>query len=86
MPGWVLREYRFFVAGKALKAQRVKPLLSAYEAPPLALFAVYPPARYGAEVPRADRLSGGVLLAAARMGTGVVIISILEINMPVMSG
>lgn len=41
-----------FVAGQALKEQRVKPLLTAYEAPPLALFAVYPPARYLAQKSR----------------------------------
>jgi len=41
-----------FVAGKALKEQRVKPVLAAYEAPPLALFAVYPPARYLAQKSR----------------------------------
>jgi DNA-binding transcriptional LysR family regulator len=35
-----------FIAGDALKAQRVVPILAAFEAPPLALHAVYPPARY----------------------------------------
>lgn len=36
----------FFIARKALDERRVVSLLAPYEAPPLALFAVFPPARY----------------------------------------
>lgn len=36
----------FFIARKALDERQVVPVLAAYEAPPLALFAVFPPARY----------------------------------------
>jgi DNA-binding transcriptional LysR family regulator len=41
-----------FIAEKALNAQRVMPILAAFEAPPLALYAVYPPARYLAQKSR----------------------------------
>ena len=41
-----------FIAEKALNEQRVMPVLAAFEAPPLALYAVYPPARYLAQKSR----------------------------------
>ncbi|MEH4626487.1 LysR family transcriptional regulator [Phytobacter diazotrophicus] len=41
-----------FIAEKALNAQRVVPILAPFEAPPLALYAVYPPARYLAQKAR----------------------------------
>lgn len=41
-----------FIAEKALNTRRVMPILSAFEAPPLALHAVYPPARYLAQKSR----------------------------------
>ena len=41
-----------FIAHQALSDKRVLPLLAAFEAPPLALFAVYPPARYLAQKSR----------------------------------
>lgn len=41
-----------FIAEKALSEQRVMPVLAAFEAPPLALYAVYPPARYLAQKSR----------------------------------
>lgn len=42
----------FFIASDALDDGRILPLLTAYEAPPLALFAVFPPARYMAQKTR----------------------------------
>lgn len=42
-----------FVAGEALQNGTVIPVLSRYEAPPLGLYAVYPPAKYLAQRSRA---------------------------------
>ncbi|WP_410014554.1 LysR substrate-binding domain-containing protein [Sodalis sp. C49] len=53
-----------FVAGEALQNGQVMPVLGHYEAPPLGLYAVYPPAKYLAQKSRAlidflaDRFSG----------------------------
>lgn len=41
-----------FIASDAIANGRIRPLLTAYEAPPLALFAVFPPARYMAHKTR----------------------------------
>lgn len=41
-----------FIAEHPLKANRVVPILADFEAPPLALYAVYPPARYLAQKSR----------------------------------
>lgn len=41
-----------FIAENALKTDRVVPILADFEAPPLALYAVYPPARYLAQKSR----------------------------------
>ncbi|MDW8844604.1 LysR substrate-binding domain-containing protein [Erwinia sp. MMLR14_017] len=42
-----------FVAGEALQNGSVVPVLSRYEAPPLGLYAIYPPAKYLAQRSRA---------------------------------
>ena len=42
-----------FVAGEALQSGTLVPVLSRYEAPPLGLYAVYPPAKYLAQRSRA---------------------------------
>ncbi len=41
-----------FVAGEALRAKAVIPLLNVYEMPPLGLYAIYPPARHLARTSR----------------------------------
>lgn len=42
-----------FVAAQAIREQRLSPILSDYEVPPLGLFALYPPARHLAQSSRA---------------------------------